>query len=65
MLKGVYAVNTESVNDLHLMHVIGKGSYGTVYKALYHGSIVAAKILPLSGKDSVVTTTEIEITKYC
>lgn len=46
------------------MDVIGKGSYGTVYKASYRGSMVAAKVLPLSGKDSVVASREIEITKY-
>ena len=56
-------MHAESINDLHLMEVIGKGSYGSVYKASYRGSLVAAKVLPLSGRDSVVASREIEITK--
>jgi serine/threonine protein kinase len=30
-------------SELHFMEVIGQGSYGTVYKASYNGSIVARK----------------------
>ena len=43
------------------MEVIGKGSYGTVYKASYRGSLVVAKVLSLSVRDSVVVSIEIEI----
>ena len=43
------------MNELHLMDVI-------VYKASYRGSMVAAEVLPLSGKDGVDASREIE---YC
>ena len=29
------------------MNVIGQGSFGTVYKAFWRGTIVAAKVIPM------------------
>ena len=50
-----------TVNDLHLMDVIGKGSYGAVYIALYRGSIVTTKVIPLAGKDGVVAQERLKL----
>lgn len=32
---------------LALQHAIGKGSYGTVHRALWRGTVVAAKVIGL------------------
>lgn len=47
--------------DLKLLDVIGQGGFGTVHKAIWHGTMVAAKIIPLQ-KD--VTIKEAEIMRY-
>jgi hypothetical protein len=32
-------------DDLKLLEAIGKGAYGVVYRAVWHGQIIAAKII--------------------
>ncbi len=38
-------VPTGAFRELHLISEIGRGSFGTVYKALWLGTIVAAKVV--------------------
>ena len=52
----------------HLDVVTGRGSYGSVYKALVRGTqeIVAIKVIPLGDKDEVLEIQkEIEMLKEC
>ena len=39
---------------LHLLNLIGCGSFGKVFKAVWRGSIVAAKVLPVSQNDKTL-----------
>ena len=41
-------------DKLYLMSVIGSGAFGQVHKAIWKGSVVAAKIVVLSGNAKVV-----------
>lgn len=54
---------TYSVTEMKLMEVIGQGSYGTVYRASWRGSLVAAKVISLTPKDvkSIQVKREVEI----
>lgn len=36
------------MNKLTLLNVIGRGSFGAVYKGVYRGSSVAAKVIQVS-----------------
>lgn len=46
---------------LKLLNVIGQGGFGTVYRAVWQGVVVAAKIIPAQ-KD--VTSKEADVLKY-
>ena len=37
--------------QIKLLEVIGQGSYGTVHRASWRGSLVAAKVIPLAPRD--------------
>ncbi len=39
------------IEDLKLLEVIGKGSFGTVYKAAWHGTMIAAKVVSTEAGD--------------
>ncbi len=39
---------------IRLLDVIGKGSFGVVHRAIWRGSLVAAKVLPMGGVRSEV-----------
>ena len=45
-----------------LLTEIGRGSFGTVYKAIWRGGIAAAKILPFQAGSSILK--EIELMRY-
>ena len=44
--------------ELKLLEMIGQGSYGTVHRASWQGSLVAAKAIPLTPRD--VKNTQIQ-----
>ena len=46
------------------METIGQGSYGIVHKAVWHGSILAAKVVALPSADRDEVMKEIEIIRY-
>ena len=46
---------------LLLLDAIGSGAFGTVHRACWRGTIVAAKVIPTQCK---VTTKEVEILRY-
>ena len=46
------------VRNVHLIEEVGRGTYGVVHKAVWRGSIVAAKVL--SSPSSQGITEEIE-----
>ena len=41
-------------NKLQLLENIGSGAFGQVYKAIYKGTVVAAKIVVLAGNNKLV-----------
>ena len=51
---------------MKLLRVIGQGSFGTVQLASWRGSLVAAKIIPLTQRDvkNEQVKREIQILKY-
>ena len=54
---------TVDPKKLKLLNMIGKGGFGTVYKAVWHGTVVAAKILPTI-QPNKITTKEADALRY-
>ena len=52
--------HTTDPKKLTLLNVIGSGTFGTVYRACWRGTIVAAKVIPLQCE---VTSKEVELLK--
>ena len=50
--------------DLQLLNIIGQGSFGTVYTAAWHGSLIAAKVIPVSPSETATLTSEVKILQY-
>ena len=46
--------------DVRLVRDIGQGTYGTVYKAVWHGNLVATKIIQVHGDDFTCGSCEVE-----
>ena len=62
-ILNVYVRRFVDVNDVKLLGSIGSGAYGTVYKAVWRGSIVAAKLMDTRGNENVFKN-ELNIYKY-
>lgn len=54
MVSLYFHVDITDPNKLHLLGAIGSGAFGQVYKAIYKGTVVAAKVLVLAGNNKVV-----------
>ena len=50
-----------ALNELHILEEIGQGAIGHVFKAIWRGTIVAAKEIRVSGNRKLV---ENEIASY-
>lgn len=72
MNQGIYADHTHiccqvitmyhsHTGKLQMLQVIGQGTYGTVYKAVWRGTMVAVKVIP--GSFGVIQR-EIEAIRY-
>ena len=46
--------------DVRLVREIGQGTYGTVYKAVWRGNLVATKIIQVQGDDFTRVSREVE-----
>jgi hypothetical protein len=53
----------EPFNKLVLLEIIDRGSFGTVHKASYRGSLVAAKVLNISGGNASSFSRESDMLK--
>lgn len=53
-------LQTGAIGGPKLLELIGRGTYGSVYKAAWRGSLVAAKVIPISQSDKTVVMKEIE-----
>ena len=47
------------MNQVRLINVIGQGSFGTVYRAVWRGSLVATKVIQM-GEESRHIVGEVE-----
>ena len=56
-----YYVDT---TKLRCFNEISRGTYGIVYKGIWHGSLVAAKILPTQGIASSMLEKELNALRY-
>ena len=52
------------IHEMKLLNVIGQGSFGTVYKAFWKGTIVAAKVIPMPATSHERAQTEIDMCRY-
>ena len=57
-------LQTGAIGGPKLLQLIGRGTYGSVYKAAWRGSLVAAKVIPISQSDKTVVMKEIETVQY-
>ena len=53
-------LQTGAIGGPKLLQLIGRGTYGSVYKVAWRGSLVAAKVIPISQSDKTVVMKEIE-----
>ena len=63
-LKGLQtALSNESLKNtnLQLLNAIGQGSFGTVYRATWRGSLVAAKVIGVKESEAKQISTEVTI----
>ena len=58
-----YASVITDTKQVRLVNIIGQGSFGTVYRAVWRGSIVAAKVIQVGAESSRVLS-EVERCKY-
>jgi hypothetical protein len=51
------SINSEHNNGLILLEIIGTGAYGAVYRAIWRGQLIAAKVIEhdSNGEDTLIT----------
>ena len=49
---------------MQLLDVIGQGSYGTVHCVVWRGSVVVAKVIPVSGTECETAARQMESCRY-
>ena len=55
-----YLLQTGAISGPKLLQLIGRGTFGGVYRAAWRGLLVAAKVIPMSQSDKGVVMKEIE-----
>ena len=54
--------NSTGTTDIMLLDIIGQGSFGVVHRAIWRGSMVAAKVIALpSSADMKLATQEFRV----
>ena len=57
----IIALTFSDVTQVRLINEIGQGSFGTVYKSVWRGSVIATKVIQLqSGEDTSKILGEVE-----
>ena len=46
--------NYVTADELRMIEEIGQGAFGRVYKAVWRGSVVAAKVIPIAGNKRIL-----------
>ena len=56
--------DTMLLAELHLVKIIGQGTFGTVHKAIWRGSLVAAKVINIPAGSVGTVKGEIQAIGY-
>lgn len=57
-------IGLETFQELKVMDVIGEGTFGVVHKAIWRGTVVAAKLINLPSGSEADVNQEIEMCRY-
>ena len=55
---------TGTFDELKLIEVVGEGTFGIVHKAIWRGTIVAAKLINVPSGSEASVKKEIELCRY-
>ena len=58
-------LQTGGISGPKLLQLIGRGTFGNVYRAARRGSLVAAKVIPMSRSDKFPNKDNITIALVC